>query len=285
MSSLAEINALAYQYYLSTQKRLKTIYDHLISLGVPFFGYIKIFKDGSYLPLISNITTEFMQAYFSIIKNQGFTGTIVINKTINTKYNYVFFPTEIEHYDKRKDPIMNLMYDFNIWKNMLGIYKLINSEFIECYMFSMEGSAIQAMNFYLNNTQLLEYGIDYFDVKAKDLIDTTDKTKLAYFKQKLNFNILDKKELILQQSKQFSLNAEVKTGKYSKLSYRETECIYYLSLGNSMKEIGSILNLSPRTVEHHLNSIKQKTGLLYKSQLVKEFIKNAPSALFKDIRT
>ncbi|KJV90068.1 bacterial regulatory s, luxR family protein [Rickettsia bellii str. RML An4] len=52
-----------------------------------------------------------------------------------------------------------------------------------------------------------------------------------------------------------------------------------------MKEIGSILNLSPRTVEHHLNSIKQKTGLLYKSQLVKEFIKNAPSALFKDIRT
>ncbi|WP_342170115.1 helix-turn-helix transcriptional regulator [Rickettsia endosymbiont of Seladonia tumulorum] len=163
-----------------------------------------------------------MQAYFSIIKNQGFTGTTVINKTINTKYNYVFFPTEIEHYDKRKDPIMNLMYDFNIWKNMLGIYKLINSEFIECYMFSMEGSAIQAMNFYLNNTQLLEYGIDYFDVKAKDLIDTTDKTKL------------------------------------------------------SMKEIGSILNLSPRTVEHHLNSIKQKTGLLYKSQLVKEFIKNAP---------
>ncbi|WP_231289191.1 helix-turn-helix transcriptional regulator [Rickettsia bellii] len=90
----------------------------------------------------------------------------------------------------------------------------------------------------------------------------------------------------MQQSKQFSLNAEVKTGKYNKLSYRETECIiYYLSLGNSMKEIGSILNLSPRTVEHHLNSIKQKTGLLYKSQLVKEFIKNAPSALFKDIRT
>ncbi|HJD61952.1 MAG TPA: helix-turn-helix transcriptional regulator [Rickettsia endosymbiont of Columbicola hoogstraali] len=141
------------------------------------------------------------------------------------------------------------------------------------------------MNFYLNNTKLLEYGIDYFDVKAKDLIDTTDKTKLAYFKQKLNFNILDQRELILQQSKQFSLNAAVKTGKYSKLSYRETECIYYLFLGNSMKEIGSILNLSPRTVEHHLNSIKQKTGLLYKSQLVREFIKNAPSALFKDIRT
>ena len=281
MSNLAEINALAYQYYLSNQERLKPIYDHLINLGIPFFGYIKIFNDGSYLPLISNITPEFMKTYFSIIKNLGFTVTTVINKTIDAKYNYVFFPTEIEHYDKRKDPIMKLMYDFNIWKNVLAIYKLNNSKFIECYMFNMESSVIQATNFYLNNIQLLEYGIDYFDIKAKDLIDTTDKTKLAYFKQKLNFNILSQKELILQQSKQFSLNAEIKTGKYSKLSYRETECLHYLSLGNSMKEIGSILNLSPRTVEHHLNSIKQKTGLLYKSQLVREFIKNAPTALFK----
>ncbi|WP_341793688.1 helix-turn-helix transcriptional regulator [Rickettsia endosymbiont of Ceutorhynchus obstrictus] len=48
-----------------------------------------------------------------------------------------------------------------------------------------------------------------------------------------------------------------------------------------MKEIGRILNLSPRTVEHHLNKVKQKTGLLYKSQLIGEFLKNASPSLFK----
>ncbi|WP_341793687.1 helix-turn-helix transcriptional regulator [Rickettsia endosymbiont of Ceutorhynchus obstrictus] len=279
MASLIEINASAYQYYLYTQERLLQIHNHLQNLGIPFMAYGKIFKNGTYLPLITNTAAEFLQIYFSTIKNNGFTYTNIINQTTNAKCNYVFFSNDINCFDKRKDPIMYLMYDFNLWKNILMIYKLTNLEFIECYMFGVEGNTAQATNFYLNNMPLLEHGIDYFNCKAKDLIDTSDKKKLAYFKQKLNFNIVEQEELILQQSKQFALNTKFNNN--SKLSLREIDCLYHLSLGNSMKEIGRILNLSPRTVEHHLNNVKQKTGLLYKSQLVSEFLKNAPASLFK----
>lgn len=44
------------------------------------------------------------------------------------------------------------------------------------------------------------------------------------------------------------------------LSIREREILGYILLGRSTKEIGRILDLSPRTVEAHRASIRKKTG-------------------------
>lgn len=60
---------------------------------------------------------------------------------------------------------------------------------------------------------------------------------------------------------------ESKSGFFN-LSKREIQCITFMQSGKTMKEIALHLGVSPRTVEHHINNIKKKTNLKYKSQLM-----------------
>ncbi len=67
------------------------------------------------------------------------------------------------------------------------------------------------------------------------------------------------------------------------LSVRETECLHYLSLGNSVKEIASILDLSPRTIESYLNNTKQKTDYYSRSKLVTNVVESKSSKFLNNI--
>ena len=51
------------------------------------------------------------------------------------------------------------------------------------------------------------------------------------------------------------------------LSLKECQCVRLLLGGHTAKEIASVLSLSPRTVETHLNNVKDKTGRSTKSEL------------------
>ncbi len=62
------------------------------------------------------------------------------------------------------------------------------------------------------------------------------------------------------------------THKYKKLSKRETECAYYLIRGMTYKEIGRVLDISPRTVECHIDSMKIKLNCYKRSQLVSKIL-------------
>lgn len=52
-----------------------------------------------------------------------------------------------------------------------------------------------------------------------------------------------------------------------KLSHREKECLLALRCGNTYQEIGDLLEISERTVEHYLTNIKNKLGLDRRSEL------------------
>lgn len=52
------------------------------------------------------------------------------------------------------------------------------------------------------------------------------------------------------------------------VSNRECEILSWLSNGLTAKEIAHQLNISPRTVEHHIKNVKEKTNLYRKSQLI-----------------
>jgi PAS domain S-box-containing protein len=57
------------------------------------------------------------------------------------------------------------------------------------------------------------------------------------------------------------------------LTQREAECMLCLANGNSAKEIGKHLKLSPRTVEVHINRMKIKLNCKTKSELIRIAIK------------
>ncbi|MBX9585803.1 MAG: LuxR C-terminal-related transcriptional regulator [Gammaproteobacteria bacterium] len=56
------------------------------------------------------------------------------------------------------------------------------------------------------------------------------------------------------------------------LSKREADCLYHLRLGHSAKETGKILFISPRTVETHIENIKQKACVKTKLELLTQLI-------------
>ncbi len=55
-------------------------------------------------------------------------------------------------------------------------------------------------------------------------------------------------------------------------SVREIECLFYILRGKTAKEVGKILQLSYRTVEDHITSIKHKLKVTSKAQLIEKAI-------------
>lgn len=51
------------------------------------------------------------------------------------------------------------------------------------------------------------------------------------------------------------------------LTKRQLDCLYYLTKGMTIKEIAKSLSLSPRTVEHYLETIKDKLNCHSRSEL------------------
>lgn len=69
------------------------------------------------------------------------------------------------------------------------------------------------------------------------------------------------------------------------LSKRQSECLYYLVRGYSNKQIGEVLSLSNRTVETHVEVIKDKLACNSRQQLIEKIIDNGllniiPESLF-----
>jgi len=56
------------------------------------------------------------------------------------------------------------------------------------------------------------------------------------------------------------------------LSRSETDILRLMVLGKTAKDIGRLTARSPRTVEHHIENIKNKTGCLTKSELIEKAV-------------
>jgi DNA-binding CsgD family transcriptional regulator len=52
------------------------------------------------------------------------------------------------------------------------------------------------------------------------------------------------------------------------LTLRQLDCLYYLVNGMTVKQIGRELNLSPRTIEHYLETIKLKLNCYSRADLI-----------------
>jgi DNA-binding CsgD family transcriptional regulator len=57
-----------------------------------------------------------------------------------------------------------------------------------------------------------------------------------------------------------------------KISKREVECVYYLMRGMTIKQVGRILKLSPRTVEGYVLSIKNRLHCCSRHELIEKIL-------------
>ena len=64
------------------------------------------------------------------------------------------------------------------------------------------------------------------------------------------------------------------SGKAMRLTARQAECIVHLSMGKTIKQIAKTLDCSPRTVEDHINLLKNKLGVCSTERLIDYFWRN-----------
>jgi DNA-binding CsgD family transcriptional regulator len=59
--------------------------------------------------------------------------------------------------------------------------------------------------------------------------------------------------------------------KKNHLTSREFDCLFHLSTGRTAKEIALALNISPRTVEAHIDKIRVKTTCVTQKEIIQWF--------------
>lgn len=57
-----------------------------------------------------------------------------------------------------------------------------------------------------------------------------------------------------------------------KISPQEARCLHFLWMGMRYREIASLIEVSPRTVESYISNLKRKLGIYTRSGLVEFYI-------------
>ena len=263
-----EFNQSAFNFNKSVHPMLMSICEPLLSkMNIRHFRYMKMFNDYRYFSLGTNLT--YLEHYLKNLKEPGkIFEPVKIYSTpllIPQEKNFHYFLWPNTYRKTEKDPLFNILYEFDVWNGFTVSRR--GPDYVETWSFATTKNAIEMTQFYLNNTHILDYFILYFENKAEILLKDMEKDKLAIFQSPFNLsfslpnspkpNILNEEDVV----KIFIKNKDVH------LTKRELECLLYVSMGMSHKQIAKVLGISFRTVEAHINSLRAKTGIFHKFEL------------------
>lgn len=98
-------------------------------------------------------------------------------------------------------------------------------------------------------------------------MDVSHNTRLTNLLLHIDPHMID----AIKQQKQCSYSIE---NTYASINTtpREMECLFFMLRGNTAKKIASMLNLSPKTVESHIENIKHKARCSSREQLIEKCI-------------
>lgn len=119
-----------------------------------------------------------------------------------------------------------------------------------------------ACDFYLNNIDYLQNFIATFKDKASDLISLVDSHKESLTDQML-CNLVTPPTSLKNAQRLLTID-----NKPVMLTSREIDVLHFVARGYSAHHISDKLQISRRTVEHHIVNIKNKIGVRSKSSLI-----------------
>lgn len=233
-----------------------------LNLTLHYFGHGTVFPDGRHYCLNSNSNW----AEWHLIEREqppgGYTIYDQIDHSIHLPKmdsgNNFGWSDEATRLAKDRFGIENPMIIFQKYDNRL-----------ESFFFDLRHE--KAHEKFINHFDIFENFIFYYKDKAKDLLKKARENPLIVPEKYFNPAIHSKKTLTSNEKmifdpegiaqgnkplpKQYSLS--YLNHNYS-ISTREYQCLSLLAHGAKIKNIAEALNLSPRTIETHLNSLKKK---------------------------
>lgn len=141
------------------------------------------------------------------------------------------------------------------------------SDGVEFFCIGTTPDRLDVMPRYLNNLDLLTQFLSYFKQKAAPLLQLADKNRIL-IPGKHNHNSTSPLLGSTQIDRQAFL-ASLAAKNLQQFSPRERDCIKLLTRGYNLKMIAQALDLSYRTVETHVQHIKQKANCHTKAELIR----------------
>ncbi len=225
-------------------------------LGITFFNYLKIFKDGSRIDLNSN---QGITDYY-YYKSDAYIGQCVEWNPFELSEGFMLW----SNFD---DKAWNVMAEvFNTTHGITFLQK--HEHYCELFHFAAAKDNHRIVNFYINNQDLLKSFMLYFKDKGKKLIERAEEYKIiiqnyqqiaADFPPPQNGVWGLEQHTLDQFMQQLTINrAYIPSSQQNYLTKQELICLKWAAKGKSAEEIALILNISKRTCETHLDNIKNK---------------------------
>jgi DNA-binding CsgD family transcriptional regulator len=255
--------AIEYQQSISSQivDFCKPLNDYL---GISLFVYYKVYKDGSYISLSND--EKVTKRYISSINHDAIFFQNYLKNNSNKKIILVCLENPINQG-------MQLYHD-NDYIYGLSIVTEENETYIEICCFIANKNNSQIKEFYIKHYQVLERFSKSFKETFSDKLIRAESYKAKY-KNGFDFYLPEYQETSIYDIKAFleaiGANSNLLNidGQIIKLTKREMQCLELVDKGCSAKIIGRELLLSPKTIENHINNIRQKTGVYNRHDLVK----------------
>ncbi len=219
-----------------------------------FFAYFKIYRDKKCSILSTH--SELERTYL----NNQIPLTLPYSATYNTQKKQFYSISS----DTKRSEGSKFCNDFFRLDHFIGIIKPYN-DYLEVSIFGALDEKYNIFNFYLNNLDVIEkFNLDFKNT-AKKLISESDKNKIILSEKSFQpaAELLD-----IPYKKQKTINNSLDS-----LTIREIDCIKHIIMGKSMRETAQQLLISPRTVETHIENIKNKLGCNKKSEAISMLLK------------
>ena len=158
-----------------------------------------------------------------------------------------------------------------------GAHLLIESDsYIEFFWFCSDANNKFIQDFYIRQNKAVINFVKDFICENKSLLMENNIRNTCTCPDGINFSGLAKTKSVIKEdnNKIRNLSRLSKTNSVPSFSKQEYCCLELLARGRTMKEIGRVLRISPRTVESYVESIKNKIGCNFKSQILDTFYKN-----------
>lgn len=257
-------------FHQSVREQFIDICSPLQDLGIKDYYCFQSLKDGSTLLHVNR--SDLAMEQFSTVTNEGDFYTELIE---NTSYEPIitFVTGDIRRFDSKKDPILHMTWRHDFW-NVLTVMKVKEDNTFQGWGFSMGRNFQDPLGFFAERMPLIKRFIAYFDIVGADLIDMSDKRKLIPFDQEFHFHKKRENAALVKTSIEFLKKTSLKKllleyqGQPLEITKRQGQCLYFLALNFSTKEIGKVLDISPRTVEVFLQALKGKMKASSKRDLV-----------------
>lgn len=260
----------AYQFNQTVAPIVESVGMPLLeNFGITHFGHIKINNSGLMLRLANHEPWNkiyFQEKFYDDSKLYNMSGV-----PLNSKRKKILTGTPITPHEK-------ILFENGLWNFLLVYERTENEGTFTFFGTTPENSGV--INYYLNNSEAFDHFSLYFKEKIFPFLEMKEDRCIQLSTSA--FDALKNEDSVVQNFyKQTEISKYYLGEAFGNLtlSKREAQCLYYLFRGQSAKEIAKNLQLSPRTIESFIETIKRKTGIHNKTKLIEKFFKAIPACL------